>query len=610
MVQMGRGVMGMGQGQLSAPQPSQTQTQTLQQMLLALQQSQGMVQLGQGMMVMGQGQLSASQPGQTQLQGPEQGTLGLGQAQAQTSALQQTHSVPLHQEQTTTRERVEAQQGQEQREVSFEAVLMQAEKLKHMMSQQQLHKQPKDVQRKAVSLTKAIQALTHTQVAISSKAQTEHTAQTQAQTQTLEQGNTGEVSSQVKGKAKKGAKKKKKKKNNGGKRSNLFIPSGSSPLAHSPSSPAAPSSSSSSASSSSSPSSVSSSPPASAESSSSTSGSPPASVSSSSSASSSSVQPSYMDDITRSKTNINNGILRTPKDYKSLIPTQLMEAKKYKPTAKDNNTLGHLAAPLAQAVQREAQTQYEMTELLKRCKTIFDPNTLLDAMEKDEKWADEDSKYGVDDYLWLCDFFNNNIDDDDYRGGDNGDKDCGDLFEDDDEWNDRLTHWKGARKLMKTYLKRTKLKSGGDVCLWILRKSQFGNMTTIVKLALVLTLVPPTSVPVERGFSIRNQIKTALKNRMLVDLMNALMLINVETGRTLEKAIVRRAAEIWMFEMKVVRRGLTSLKAEIEKEYQAFLKEKDESVEEEEVEEEGESRSALDIVFEKEKISKIVNAVQ
>jgi hypothetical protein len=143
-------------------------------------------------------------------------------------------------------------------------------------------------------------------------------------------------------------------------------------------------------------------------------------------------------------------------------------------------------------------------------------------------------------------------------------------------------------------------------------------MSTIVKMALFFTLVHPTTVPVERGFSIRNQIKTALKNRMRVDLLSAMMLINVETGRSLGKKIARRAAEIWMFEEGKRRRKLDDLKSEIEKEYETLLKELMEEerniiVEEDrdESEDDGDSEvmSALDIVFQKEKIKNVLNDV-
>jgi hypothetical protein len=184
---------------------------------------------------------------------------------------------------------------------------------------------------------------------------------------------------------------------------------------------------------------------------------------------------------------------------------------------------------------------------------------------------------------------------------------CG-LFEDEDEWNDRLKHWKGARVIMKTYLKRANLKSAGDVCLWILKQTQFGSMSTVVKLALFLTLVPPTSVPVERGFSIRNQIKTILKNRMLVDLLSAMMLINVETGKVLDRKIARRASEIWLFEEGIKRRNLMALKFEIEKEHQKLMEiireekgnnyNNGQEAEDFEIEE----KIALDIVIENEKI--------
>jgi hypothetical protein len=163
-------------------------------------------------------------------------------------------------------------------------------------------------------------------------------------------------------------------------------------------------------------------------------------------------------------------------------------------------------------------------------------------MEKDEHWADDDSSYGLEDFIWLCDYFNDNTGDEKNNNG-NTDGGCG-LFEGDDEWENRENHWRGARKIMKTYLKREKLNSAGDVCVWIMRKSEFGSMSVVVKLAFFLTLVPPTSVPVERGFSIRNLIKTLLKNRMKVDLMNALMLVNYEINSKLEKFIARRAAEI------------------------------------------------------------------
>jgi hypothetical protein len=184
------------------------------------------------------------------------------------------------------------------------------------------------------------------------------------------------------------------------------------------------------------------------------------------------------------------------------------------------------------------------------------------------------------------------------------------LFEDEEEWNARLMHWKGARKILKTYLKRSNLKSAGDVCVWVLHHSQFGNMSCFVKIALFFTLVPPTTVPVERGFSIRNLIKTAIKNRMQVDLLNALMLINCETGNRLSWKIARRAAEIWMWEEGKIRRNLDSLKCEIEKECKVLLGEVGieggnkilEGDEEEEEDDLDECRTALDIVFSRENV--------
>jgi hypothetical protein len=117
-------------------------------------------------------------------------------------------------------------------------------------------------------------------------------------------------------------------------------------------------------------------------------------------------------------------------------------------------------------------------------------------------------------------------------------------------------------------------------------------------------LVPPTTVHVERGFSIRNQIKTALKNRMLVDLMSALMLINAETGTFLDKKIARRAAEIWLFEEKQI------WLYEIEKEFNELKREKGvliDSEEEAESDEEWERKTALGIVFAKEELRVILN---
>jgi hypothetical protein len=222
-----------------------------------------------------------------------------------------------------------------------------------------------------------------------------------------------------------------------------------------------------------------------------------------------------MDAVLQSKRNFNNGILHTPKDYKNLVKNEIQtQAQTYEPSADNVAALKKLAAPLAEAIQKEARQRYKPTELEKRCKTIFDPSTLLEAMEKDEHWADEDSKYGDEDFLWLCDYFNNDIEIDEDNGGDNDDGDnngngndngnegkgkqkrkgrgkakvkktgakqkkaekkkknqkkkkeensndvaneeneCCGLFKDDDEWNARLSHWRGARVIMRTYLKR------------------------------------------------------------------------------------------------------------------------------------------------------------
>jgi hypothetical protein len=168
---------------------------------------------------------------------------------------------------------------------------------------------------------------------------------------------------------------------------------------------------------------------------------------------------------------------------------------------------------------------------------------------------------------------------------------------------------------MRTYLERETPHNAGDVCMWILDQSQFGNMSIVVKLALFLTLVPPTSVPVERGFSIRNQMKTLLKNRMRVVLLTALMIINTETGIELDRKIARRAAEIWLFEEGVKRRNLDSLKFEIEKEYETLMGEirevggnnyVKENEEGDWFDEEEENNTALNIVFTVEKLKNIL----
>ena len=353
----------------------------------------------------------------------------------------------------------------------------------------------------------------------------------------------------------------------------------------------------------------------------------------------------------KAKVNAIKGILHTPPEFKPLINSQTTQLSD-KPSAEAAEALGKLAAPLAQAVQKEAAERYKWNQLQKNAKIILDPTTLLEAMEKDEHWADEESDYGITAFLWLCDYFDDNIDEDDVDNNDDNDNDSNSeekkkkkkkkkkstkkkkknekkkmekeeeeveedemeyngLFDDDDEWADRLKHWRGARKVMKTYLKRANLKSAGDVCVWIMNQQQFGDMSCIVKIALFFSLVPPTTVPVERGFSIRNQIKTAIKNRMLVDLLEAIMLINTETGSRLDKKIARRAAEIWLWEEGKTRRNLDSLKYEIQKECKELLiglgNEHGRKVlegEDEELEEEGKSKTAVDIVFEKENLKR------
>jgi hypothetical protein len=162
----------------------------------------------------------------------------------------------------------------------------------------------------------------------------------------------------------------------------------------------------------------------------------------------------------KAKKNAIAGILHTPTEFKPLINMQ-KKTLPIKPSAQDTDALRQLAAPLAHAVQKEARSRYAWNRLQEAGKTIFDPNTLLNAMEKDEHWADEDSVYGVNDFLFLCNFFDDNVEDDDsgdssnigYDGCDGGDDDDNGVDDNDDNISGKR---KGKRKKKKERKEREK----------------------------------------------------------------------------------------------------------------------------------------------------------
>jgi hypothetical protein len=95
----------------------------------------------------------------------------------------------------------------------------------------------------------------------------------------------------------------------------------------------------------------------------------------------------------------------------------------------------------------------------------------------------------------------------------------------------------------------SKFKTRRELCEYILKCSTFGNCITLQKLSQIFLIIAPTTVSVEGGFSIINNIKDKRRNKLSENTINMLMMVKMNNSSESVEELTNKCSKNWL-EMK------------------------------------------------------------
>jgi hypothetical protein len=168
------------------------------------------------------------------------------------------------------------------------------------------------------------------------------------------------------------------------------------------------------------------------------------------------------------------------------------------------------------SIIRSIDARFNIDNALKQLLFLFDPQNLK-AIKKDDLQT-------IEKYKETVEIFKSRFSEKWYN-------------EKEDDWRIFMEHIHSHINQMKTV---------GDVCNYILKTPQFANTITLIRLAHIIKLIPPTTVPVEAAFSILNTILTKQRNSLKETTLNFIMMIKINFEENDVKQLLSIAADKWI----------------------------------------------------------------
>jgi hypothetical protein len=253
--------------------------------------------------------------------------------------------------------------------------------------------------------------------------------------------------------------------------------------------------------------------------------------------------------------------------------------KNHKLTHSTNTTnIKNIVTDLIDTIIKNIEVRFTDSFIVEKLLFIFDPTELKKLGNDDKKWQTHGQKYNE-----IVRFFK-------------------DRFPK-ERYHERNEDWRIFKEQIIYHLHdKTSIK---DVCSFIIKSHQFAVTTTLVRIAQIILLIPPTTVPVEDGFSVLNDVKDDKRNCLRQNSMNCLMLIKINMKETDLNVLLQKVAEKW-FEKK--RRNLAEI---------AFLfglnksrwRKSDDDEEDEIIDDDEMNYSALNLLDEFESIDCIIEGI-
>jgi hypothetical protein len=181
-------------------------------------------------------------------------------------------------------------------------------------------------------------------------------------------------------------------------------------------------------------------------------------------------------------------------------------------------------------IHNRLQTRFQENGMVEKLISVFDPNELKKLENDNNKW----NQYG-EKYLEIVEFFKP-------------------LFTE-KRYMEKAEDWRIFKEIVITHLRT--LNSSKEVCHFILKNHRFAVTTTLTRIAQIFFLVPPTTVSVESGFSILNEVKDDRRNCLNQDSINFIMMIKVNVDQTILDSLLNKTAKEWLNNKK--RRNLSQI---------------------------------------------------